>query len=91
MANIIHLNTLLAIMITMLLDHYIYLFHKRLDILVNLRKNKITMSLMIKDIKLLKNYYKIWKKIEKLMKIYFNTKTTYDDDDKYIKTRTKNI
>ena len=72
MANIIHLNTLLAIMITMLLDHYIYLFHKRLDILVNLRKNKITMSLMIKDIKLLKNYNKILKKIEKIIKI-FNT------------------
>ena len=49
------------------------------------------MSLMIKDIKLLKNYYKIWKKIEKLMQIDFNTKTTYDDDDKYIKTRIKNI
>ena len=72
MANIIHLNTLLAIMITMLLDHYICLFHKRLDILVNLRKNKITMSLMIKDIKLLKNYNKILKKIEKIIKI-FNT------------------
>ena len=28
MANIIHLNTLLGIMITVLLDHYIYLFHK---------------------------------------------------------------
>ena len=81
MANIIHLNTLLAIMIMMLLDHYIYLFHKRLDILGNLRKNKITMSLMIKDIKLLKNYNKIWKNIEKLMKIDFNTKTTYGDDD----------
>ena len=89
MANIIHLNTLLAIMIMMLLDHYIYLFHKRLDILGNLRKNKITMSLMIKDIKLLKNYNKIWKKIEKLMKIDFNTKTTYGDDDKYIKTKIK--
>ena len=72
MANIIHLNTLLVIMITMLLDHYIYLFHKRLDILVNLRKNKITLSLMIKDIKLLKNYNKILKKIEKIIKI-FNT------------------
>ena len=32
MINIIHLNTLLGIMIMMLLDHYIYLFHKRLDI-----------------------------------------------------------
>ena len=30
------------------------------------------------------------KKNEKLMKIEFNTKTNYgDDDDKYIKTRTK--
>ena len=28
MVNIIHLNTLLGIMITVLLDHYIYLFHK---------------------------------------------------------------
>ena len=43
-------------------------------------KNKI-MSLMIKDIQLLKNYNKIWKKIEKLMEIDFNTKTTYGDDD----------
>ena len=44
MANIIHLNTLLAIMVVMLLDHYIYLFPNRLDILVNLRKNKITIQ-----------------------------------------------
>ena len=28
-------------------------------------------------------------KIEKLMKIDFNTKTTYGDDDKYIKTKIK--
>ena len=47
------------------------------------------MSLMIKDIQLLKSYNKIWNKIEKLMKIDFNTKTTYSDDDKYIKTRIK--
>ena len=40
MVNIIHLNTLLGIMIMMLLDHYIYLFHKRLDILINLKKIK---------------------------------------------------
>ena len=44
---------------------------------------------MIKDIQLLKNYNKIWKKIEKLMKIDFNTKTTYGDDDKYIKAKIK--
>ena len=45
-------------------------------------KNKITMSLLIKDIQLLKSYNKIWKNIEKIMKIDFNTKTTYGDDDK---------
>ena len=50
------------------------------------------MSLMIKDLKLLKNYTKMWKKNEKLMKIDFSTKTTYgDDDDKYIKTKIKHI
>ena len=48
------------------------------------------MSLMIKDTQLLKNYSKIWKTIEKLMKIDLNTKPTYgDDDDKYIKTKIK--
>ena len=49
------------------------------------------MSLMIKDKQLLKNYNKIWKKIEKLMKIDLNTKSTYgdDDDDKYIKPKIK--
>ena len=51
--------------------------------------NKITMSLMIKDIQLLKYYIKIWRKIEKFMKINFNTKTTYGDDDKYMKTKIK--
>ena len=47
------------------------------------------MSHMIKDIQFLKCYNKIWKKIEKLMKIDFNTKTIYGDDDKYIKTKIK--
>ena len=52
-------------------------------------KNIIIMSLKFKDKKLLKNYNKIWIKIEKLMDIDFNTKPTYDDDDKYIKTKIK--
>ena len=55
-------------------------------------KNKITMSFMVKDEKILKNDNKIWrKKIEKLMNIDFDSKTTYDDDDKYIKTKIKTI
>ena len=40
MVNIIHLNTLLGIMIMMLLDRYIYLFHKLLATLINLIKIK---------------------------------------------------
>ena len=50
-------------------------------------ENKITMSLMVKDKQLLKNYNKIWKKIERLMSIDFNSKITYGDDDRYIKTK----
>ena len=52
-------------------------------------KNKITMSLKVKDKQLLKNYNKIQKKIEKLMSIDFNSKPTYGDDDKYIITKIK--
>ena len=48
------------------------------------------MSLMVKDKQLLKNYDKIWKKIERLMSVDFSNKATYvDDDDKYIKTKIK--
>ena len=52
--------------------------------------NKITMSLMVKVKQLLENYNKIWKKIERLMSIDFESKTTYGDDDhKYIKAKIK--
>ena len=51
-------------------------------------KNTITMSLKVKDEKHFKNFNKIWKKIEKLMDIDFNTKPPYgDDNDKYIKAK----
>ena len=36
MVSKIHLHTLFGIIITVLLDHYIYLFHKQLAILINL-------------------------------------------------------
>ena len=52
------------------------------------------MSLVVKDKQLLENYNKIWKKIERLMSIDFESKTTFgddddDDDDKYIKRKIK--
>ena len=52
-------------------------------------KNKRTMFLMVKDKQLLKNCYEIWKKLERLMSPDFDSKTTYVDDDKYIKTKIK--
>ena len=55
----------------------------------NKNKNKITMYLMVKDKQLLKNYNKIWEKIKKLLSIDFDSKPTYGDDDKYIKTKIK--
>ena len=54
----------------------------------NKNKNTITMSLKVKD-KLFNNFNKIWKKFEELLGIKFNTKPTYGDDEKYIKTKIK--
>ena len=62
MANIIHLNTLLGIIITMLLDHYTYFFSQTIGYINKFDKNKITMSLVAKDKQLLEKYIKIWKK-----------------------------
>ena len=47
------------------------------------------MSFKVKDKQLLKNYNKIWKKTERLMSIDFDSRPTYGDDDKYIKTKIK--
>ena len=45
----------------------------------------VTMSFRANNKQLSKNYNKIWKKIEKLLTIDFESKPIYDDDDKYIK------
>ena len=47
------------------------------------------MSLRVNDEQLFKKYSRIWKKVEKLMRIDFESKPTYGHDDKYIKTKTK--
>ena len=49
-----------------------------------------TMSFKISDKQLLKKYNQIWKRVEKLLKIDFDSKSVYvDDNDKYIKTKIK--
>ena len=48
-----------------------------------------TMSFKISDRKLLKKNNQIWKRVEKLLKIKFDSKLVYGDDDKYIKTKIK--
>ena len=52
-------------------------------------KNKIAMSLMVKDKNFLKITTKYGKKIERLMSIDFDSKTIYGEDNKYIKTKIK--
>ena len=49
-----------------------------------------TLSFIVKNKQLLKNYTKIWETIEKLMKVNFERNSVYGDDVKYIKTN-KNI
>ena len=48
-----------------------------------------TMSFMVSDNKLLKNYNKIWEKINNLMNIEFDSEPVYGNGDKYIKTKIK--
>ena len=45
------------------------------------------LRLVIKQ--LFKKYDQIWKKVEQLLKIEFDSKPVYGDDDKYIKTKIK--
>ena len=49
----------------------------------------LTISFRVKDKQLLKKYNNIWEKVEKLMKIDFESKPVYGNDDKYIKTKIK--
>ena len=54
----------------------------------NFNENK-TMSFRVNNIQLLKNYNKKWKKIEELLNTNFESSPVYDDNDKYIKTKSK--
>ena len=85
MVQRIHLNTLLDTMIMMLLCI-------KLPQMTGYAKKfefNLTMSSMINNKELLKKYDQIQKRIEKLLKIKFDSKPVYGDDEKYIKTKIK--
>ena len=48
-----------------------------------------TMPFRVNNKQRLENYHKIWGKVEKLLRIDFESKPVYGDDDKYIKTKIK--
>ena len=52
-------------------------------------EDNTTISFKISDKQLLKKYNQIWKKVEKLLKIEFDSEAVYGDNDKYIKTKIK--
>ena len=74
MAQRIHLNTLLDIMIMMLLDHYMQDFHKYLTGYAKKFDENAAMSFRANNTQLLKTYNKIWQKVQKLMRIDFESK-----------------
>ena len=52
-------------------------------------KKNITMSFRVKGKQLFKKCNKIWKKIERLMSIDFESKAFYSDDDEKYKAKQK--
>ena len=54
------------------------------------RKFDENATMSFNDKQILKNYNKIWERVEKLLKIEFESKSVYgNDDNKYIKTKIK--
>ena len=50
---------------------------------------KLTMPFKISNKQLLKKYYQVWKRVEKILKIEFDSEPVYGDNNKYIKTKIK--
>ena len=50
-----------------------------------------TISFKVSDKQLLKKHNHIWKRVEKLLTIEFDSEPVYGDNDKYIKNKYKNI
>ena len=66
-------------------------YSRKFDENATMQQNLMTMQQSFRANKkqLLKNYNQICEKIEKLMRIAFESKLVYGDDEKYIKTKRK--
>ena len=86
MAQSMHSNTLLSIMIIMMIRP---LFVRLSQMTGYARKfvENATMSFRFNNKQLSKNYNRVWEKVEELMRIDFERKTVCGDDEKYIKTK----
>ena len=73
----------------MLFDHYACIKLPQMTGYVRKFEGNTTMPFRINNKQLLKNYNQIWKRIEKLLKMEFNSKPVDGNDDKYIKTKIK--
>ena len=67
----------------MLLDHYVLRLPQMTGYARKFDENG-TMSFRANNKQHLKSYNKIWGKSEKLMRIDFESKPVYDNDDRYI-------
>ena len=57
------------------------------DWIIRTFEGNATLPFKTSDKQLLKKYNQIWKKVEKLLKIEFGSKSVYGDNYKYIKTK----
>ena len=84
-----HLNTLLDVTIMMLLIRPLSIRLPQMTGYARKFDENATMSFIVKDKKPLKKYTKIWETSEGLIKINFESKPVYGDDDEYMKTKIK--
>ena len=89
MVKRIHLNTLLNTVIMMLFIRPLCVRLPQMSGYARKFNENAAMSFMANDKQLLKNCNQIWEKVEKLLKIEYESKPVYGDDSKYIKTKIK--
>ena len=83
MTQRIHLNTLLDTILMMLLDHNVIMCKtSTMTGYARTFDENATMSFKANNKQILKDYNNIWEKVETFLKIDFESKPVYGDDEK---------